>query len=157
MCRLSEATPSPIGRGNSHVARGFPAWQLLDKKHVLDYVTGHLHGSSTRSAPVARQGHRGDHMHMGVRPAGAGPLPGVRVIELAGQGPGPFACMLLADLGAEVVRVDRVGPALDAARRRAGVHARGRRSIAVDLKDQRGVDLVLDLVGTADALVEGYR
>jgi alpha-methylacyl-CoA racemase len=83
----------------------------------------------------------------------AGPLAGVRVLELAGQGPGPFACMLLADLGADVVTVERVG-----ARRHADdAHARGRRSIALNLKDKRATDLVLDLVAESDALVEGFR
>jgi len=89
-------------------------------------------------------------------PAGTGPLREVRVVELAGQGPGPFACMLLADMGAEVIRVERAGP-VSPERRRADVHGRGRRSIAIDLKDQRGVDIVLDLLDTADVLVEGFR
>jgi len=89
-------------------------------------------------------------------PAGTGPLREVRVVELAGQGPGPFACMLLADMGAEVIRVERPGP-VSPERRRADVHGRGRRSIAIDLKDQRGVDIVLDLLDTADVLIEGFR
>lgn len=82
-----------------------------------------------------------------------GPLRGIRVVELAGQGPGPFACMLLADLGAEVVTVERIG----APRHPEDAHSRGRSSICVDLKDPRGVRLVLDLVAEADALVEGFR
>lgn len=82
-----------------------------------------------------------------------GPLHGIRVIELAGQGPGPFACMLLADLGADVVSVERVG----VRRHPEDAHGRGRRSVCVDLKDPRGVELVLDLVAEADALVEGFR
>jgi alpha-methylacyl-CoA racemase len=83
-----------------------------------------------------------------------GPLAGVRVVELAGIGPGPFCAMLLADLGAEVLRVER--PAAS----RPGwptVLARGRRSVAVDLKHPDGVGVVLDLVAAADALVEGFR
>jgi alpha-methylacyl-CoA racemase len=83
-----------------------------------------------------------------------GPLAGVRVVELAGIGPGPFCAMLLADLGAEVLRVDRPAAA------RTGwptVLARGRRSVAVDLKHPDGAGVVLDLVGAADALVEGFR
>jgi len=83
-----------------------------------------------------------------------GPLAGVRVVELAGIGPGPFCAMLLADLGAEVLRVDR--PAAS----RPGwptVLARGRRSVAVDLKHPDGAGVVLDLVAAADALVEGFR
>ncbi|MFI9250152.1 CaiB/BaiF CoA transferase family protein [Streptomyces sp. NPDC053069] len=88
---------------------------------------------------------------------GSGPLSGVRVVELAGIGPGPFAAMLLADLGADVVRVDRPGgpalaidPALD-------VTNRNKRSIVVDLKAADGPARVLDLAERADILVEGYR
>ncbi|WP_030897461.1 MULTISPECIES: CaiB/BaiF CoA transferase family protein [unclassified Streptomyces] len=86
-----------------------------------------------------------------------GPLTGVRVVELAGIGPGPFAAMLLADLGADVVRVDRPGgpglaidPAYD-------VTNRNKRSVVVDLKSPDGPDRVLDLAAHADILVEGYR
>lgn len=88
-----------------------------------------------------------------------GPLAGVRVIELAGIGPGPFAAMLLADLGAEVLRIDRP----DAAERGgpAGLDLtvlnRSRRSVGVDLKQPEGVELVLDLVARADVLIEGFR
>lgn len=88
----------------------------------------------------------------------AGPLQGLRVVELAGIGPGPFAAMLLADLGADVVRVDRTGggspigtdPARD-------LLNRGKRSIAVDLKQPAGVQTVLALAGRAHALIEGWR
>ncbi|MFJ8769162.1 CaiB/BaiF CoA transferase family protein [Streptomyces clavifer] len=86
-----------------------------------------------------------------------GPLAGVRVVELAGIGPGPFAAMLLADLGADVVRVDRPGgaglgidPAYD-------LTNRNKRSVLVDLKAEGGADTVLDLVRRADVLIEGYR
>ncbi|WP_371613140.1 CaiB/BaiF CoA transferase family protein [Streptomyces clavifer] len=86
-----------------------------------------------------------------------GPLAGVRVVELAGIGPGPFAAMLLADLGADVVRVDRPGgaglgidPAYD-------LTNRNKRSVLVDLKAEGGADTVLDLVERADVLIEGYR
>ncbi|ALJ21665.1 CaiB/BaiF CoA transferase family protein [Microbacterium sp. No. 7] len=89
-------------------------------------------------------------------PAGRGPLAGVRVIELAGIGPGPFAAMLLADLGADVVRVDRLG-ARPVVERRIEVNGRTRRSIAVDLKSPRGRELVLRMVADADALIEGMR
>jgi alpha-methylacyl-CoA racemase len=85
----------------------------------------------------------------------AGPLAGVRVIELAGIGPGPFACMLLADLGAEVLRVDRPDPGPRLIRH--DVLARGRRSVALDLKHPEAAEVVLRLVDRADALVEGYR
>ncbi|MGW5211788.1 CaiB/BaiF CoA transferase family protein [Streptomyces sp. NPDC004051] len=86
-----------------------------------------------------------------------GPLTGVRVVELAGIGPGPFAAMLLADLGADVVRVDRPGPpvlAIDAA---YDVTNRNKRSVVVDLKAPDGADRVLDLAERADILLEGYR
>jgi alpha-methylacyl-CoA racemase len=85
----------------------------------------------------------------------AGPLTGCRIIELAGLGPGPFAAMLLADLGADVVRVDRSG-APSAASEQYVMH-RGRRSIAVDLKHPSGRDVVLRLAARSDALIEGFR
>jgi alpha-methylacyl-CoA racemase len=89
----------------------------------------------------------------------SGPLTGLRVIELAGIGPAQLGCMLLADLGADVVRVDR--PADVPASRPSGVSteilARGRRSIAVDLKAPEGVALVLELVAGADILVDPFR
>lgn len=88
---------------------------------------------------------------------GQGPLSGVRVVELAGIGPGPFAAMLLADLGADVVRVDRPdGPGLgiDPAR---DVTNRNKRSVVVDLKAPDGAARVLDLAERADILIEGYR
>ncbi|MCH0541691.1 CoA transferase [Streptomyces sp. MUM 203J] len=88
---------------------------------------------------------------------GQGPLAGVRVVELAGIGPGPFAAMLLADLGADVVRVDRPGgpglgidPAYD-------LTNRNKRSVLVDLKAEGGPARVLDLAERADILIEGYR
>lgn len=95
-----------------------------------------------------------------------GPLRGVRVVELAGIGPGPFAAMLLADLGADVLRVDRpnrnpITP--DATRSDTGrvngydVLNRSRRRVAVDLRNPQGVELVLDLVEEADVLIEGFR
>ncbi|KQX50898.1 MULTISPECIES: CaiB/BaiF CoA-transferase family protein [unclassified Streptomyces] len=89
--------------------------------------------------------------------AGNGPLSGVRVVELAGIGPGPFAAMLLADLGADVVRVDRPGGAglgIDPAR---DLTNRNKRSVVVDLKAESGAATVLDLVERADVLIEGYR
>jgi alpha-methylacyl-CoA racemase len=85
----------------------------------------------------------------------SGPLAGATVIELAGLGPGPFAAMLLADLGADVVRVDR--PGRPSANARAYAMHRGRRSVAVDLKHPEGREVVLRLVDWADALVEGHR
>ncbi len=88
----------------------------------------------------------------------AGPLAGLKVIEIAGIGPGPFACMLLADLGADVIRVDRIGGGnLGATDHPADVLQRGRRSIAVNLKSPEGVETVLKLIEGADVLTEGYR
>jgi alpha-methylacyl-CoA racemase len=88
-----------------------------------------------------------------------GPLEGVKVIEVAGIGPGPFAAMMLADMGADVIRVDRTANAMggDPASPPADTLNRGRRSIAVDLKSPEGIAVLLDLVATADALVEGFR
>ncbi len=88
-----------------------------------------------------------------------GPLAGTRVVELAGLGPAPFAAMLLADLGADVVRIDRPVPAevLGMTRAHRDVVNRGKRSIAVDLKNPAGRDVVLDLVAASDVLVEGFR
>jgi alpha-methylacyl-CoA racemase len=88
-----------------------------------------------------------------------GPLEGVKVVEIAGIGPGPFASMMLADMGAEVIRIDR------AARARGGdpgsppkdPMSRGRRSVAVDLKSPEGIEAVLRIVESADALIEGFR
>ncbi|MHB8767187.1 MAG: CaiB/BaiF CoA transferase family protein, partial [Deferrisomatales bacterium] len=90
-----------------------------------------------------------------------GPLEGIRVVELAGIGPGPFCAMMLADMGAEVLRVDRAGagakPDPIGNPGRYGITNRGRRSVAVDLKRPQGVEAVLRLVQGADALVEGFR
>lgn len=86
-----------------------------------------------------------------------GPLEGVKIVEIAGIGPGPFAAMMLADMGAEVLRVDRTGAVAE----RHGVPGdllnRGRRSVAVDLKHPEGVATVLRLVERSDALMEGFR
>ena len=93
----------------------------------------------------------------------SGPLSGIRIVEIAGIGPGPFAAMLLADLGAEVLRVDRaqaVAPGAanaDDTRPHWDLLNRGRRSIGVDLKNPDGVETVLRLVEQADALIEGFR
>jgi len=90
---------------------------------------------------------------------GVGPLSSLRVIEIAGIGPGPFAAMMLADMGATVVRVDRADAVPDPFP--PGPHPdvlnRGRRSIALDLKSSAGRDTVLDLIEGADALIEGFR
>ncbi|MET7885817.1 CaiB/BaiF CoA-transferase family protein [Streptomyces avermitilis] len=91
------------------------------------------------------------------RTPGHGPLAGVRVVELAGIGPGPFAAMLLADLGADVVRVDRPGGARLAIAPEYDVTNRNKRSVIVDLKAEHGPAGVLDLAERADILIEGYR
>ncbi|GAB2916383.1 CaiB/BaiF CoA transferase family protein [Streptomyces heilongjiangensis] len=88
---------------------------------------------------------------------GHGPLAGVRVVELAGIGPGPFAAMLLGDLGADVVRVDRPGGAGLAVNPLYDVTNRNKRSVIVDLKSDDGPDTVLALAERADILIEGYR
>ena len=85
----------------------------------------------------------------------SGPLDGVRVVELASLAPGPFAAAMLADMGADVVRVDRPGGDADAARR--DLMGRGKRSVTADLKTAQGVDVVLRLVERADVLIEGFR
>ena len=82
-----------------------------------------------------------------------GPLTGTKIIELAGIGPGPFCGMMLADMGAEVIRVNRTNEIS----RPIDVLARGRKSIAVNLKETRGKALILELCKSADALFEGFR
>ncbi|RYC11475.1 CaiB/BaiF CoA transferase family protein [Nocardioides zhouii] len=87
---------------------------------------------------------------------GTGPLRGVKVVEVAGIGPGPHACMILADLGADVIRIDRPGGGMFASGR-ADLLNRGRPSVALDLKRPAAVETVLRLVEGADVLVEGMR
>ncbi len=88
-----------------------------------------------------------------------GPLEGTRIIEIAGIGPGPFCAMMLADMGADVIRVDRSQNVRggDPATPPGDVLMRGRRSIGVDLKHPDGVEAVLSLIETADGLIEGFR
>ena len=88
-----------------------------------------------------------------------GPLAGLRIIEMAGIGPGPMAAMLLADMGAAVIRIERLDPGapifpMDA---RFEVAARGRRSIALDLKHAEALPVLLRLIDRADGLIEGFR
>lgn len=88
-----------------------------------------------------------------------GPLAGVRIVELGGIGPGPFAAMLLSDLGADVLRIDRIvasDSGIDMPEKFNLLH-RGRRSVAMDLKHPQAVAAVLKLIGQADALIEGFR
>ena len=89
----------------------------------------------------------------------SGPLVGYKIVELAGIGPNPMCAMMLADMGAEIVRIDRT---VDAelgikAGAKYRVLDRGRSSVAVNLKDKRGVETVLSLIDKADALIEGFR
>ncbi|MFK0171962.1 CaiB/BaiF CoA transferase family protein [Streptomyces sp. NPDC090306] len=93
----------------------------------------------------------------GTAAPGRGPLAGVRVVELAGIGPGPFAAMLLADLGADVVRVDRPGDPVIAVPARYDVTNRNKRSVVVDLKTPEGAARVRELAARADVLIEGLR
>ncbi|CAM5405093.1 Succinyl-CoA--L-malate CoA-transferase beta subunit [Streptomyces hirsutus] len=90
-------------------------------------------------------------------PRRAGPLAGVRVVELAGIGPAPFAGMLLGDLGADVVRVDRPGATALGVEPARDVTNRNKRSVLVDLKSADGPGTVRDLAARADILIEGYR
>ena len=87
----------------------------------------------------------------------AGPLHGLRVVELAGIGPGPHAAMLLGDLGADVVRVERPGKGPGPATEPGATMLRNRRSVAANLKSDEGRDLVLRLIAKADVLIEGFR
>lgn len=86
-----------------------------------------------------------------------GPLTGLRVVELAGIGPGPFAAMLLADMGADVIRVDRPGGGGSAPPPERDALRRSRRSVVLDLRSADGVAATLDLAERADVLIEGYR
>ncbi|MEL7454831.1 MAG: CaiB/BaiF CoA-transferase family protein [Pseudomonadota bacterium] len=85
---------------------------------------------------------------------GQGPLSGIKIIEFAGIGPGPFCGMLLSDLGADVIRIDRPSGVTG---RPADVTARGRRSIALDLKKASDIEIALSLIEVADGLIEGFR
>jgi alpha-methylacyl-CoA racemase len=88
-----------------------------------------------------------------------GPLQGIKIIEMAGIGPGPFCAMLLADMGADVLRIDRADAVGAKGERdpRLEPLARGRRSVALDLKQPAAIETVLKLVAGADALIEGFR
>src|SRR6202051_4893192 len=83
-----------------------------------------------------------------------GPLSDLKVLEFAGIGPGPFCGMLLSDLGADVVRIDRKGPGRGS---KTDVTGRGRKSVAMDLKSPAAVEACLKLMETADAVFEGFR
>ena len=84
-----------------------------------------------------------------------GPLKGIKVVEMAAIGPVPFCAMMLSDMGAEVIRIDRLNQ--KGSGHRANVLFRGRKSIAVDLKDKQGIDVALALIGKSDVILEGFR
>ena len=86
-----------------------------------------------------------------------GPLKGMRIVELAGIGPTPFAGMMLSDMGAEVIRVDRVGGSGNPVASQSGPMERGKRTVAFNLKQPEGVEAVLRLVKASDGLFEGFR
>ena len=83
-----------------------------------------------------------------------GPLKGIKVVEFAGIGPGPFAAMLLSDLGADVIRIDRKG---GRAPMKTEIYLRGRKTVALDMKNPQAVEAALQLIEKADALIEGFR
>ncbi|HEY2071395.1 MAG TPA: CaiB/BaiF CoA-transferase family protein [Rhizomicrobium sp.] len=83
-----------------------------------------------------------------------GPLHGIRIVEFAGIGPGPFAAMLFSDMGAEVIRIDRKGGRLPS---KMEIYLRGRKTVALDLKKPQAVEAALKLIDKADALIEGFR
>ena len=88
----------------------------------------------------------------------AGPLQGLKVVEMAGLGPAPFCAMMLADMGADVVRIERPGaPSVTGAAGKFDVTARSRRVLALDLKNPLATGAVLALVEQADVLIEGFR
>ncbi|WP_372798644.1 CaiB/BaiF CoA transferase family protein [Litorivivens sp.] len=86
-----------------------------------------------------------------------GPLAGLRIIEVAGIGPGPFAAMLLADMGADVIRIERPGGSMFANQTELDFLNRGKRCICIDLKKEGGVALVQQLIASADGFIEGFR
>ena len=88
---------------------------------------------------------------------GTGPLKGIKVVEIAGIGPGPHAATILADLGADVIRVEKPGGAASAGPRKSDLLTRGRPSVAMDLKNPDALAALLELISTADVLIEGMR
>ena len=86
-----------------------------------------------------------------------GPLQGIRIVEMVGIGPAPHCCMLLSDMGAEVIRIDRPGGNRIGGTNRSAILNRGRKSIAIDIKTSDGVATALRLIAQADGLVEGFR
>src|SRR5918997_1670214 len=130
----------------------------LAGKREVKTSAGSVRWSSTEMTVNERSCGSGSGSSCQSRRGMPGPLAGRRIVELAGLGPGPFAAMMLSDMGAEVLRVDRADAVSDGrARPLWDVNARGRRSVAVDLKHPEGREVVLRLVEQADALIEGFR
>src|SRR6478609_7496341 len=111
--------------------------------------SGCFRGVAAQYRP-GRRGRRHD-----VQKAVTGPLSGLRVVELAGIGPGPFCAMFLADLGADVVRIDRPSGGVAAVEYKLDLLNRGKRSVALDLKTDSAI--ALNLIEKADVLIEGFR
>lgn len=86
-----------------------------------------------------------------------GPLAGLRIVEMAGMGPVPFCATMLADLGADIIRIDRPDHTMDTAQAAARIVGRGTRSVTLDLRSAAGKEAALRLIGSADALLEGFR
>jgi len=84
-----------------------------------------------------------------------GPLHGIRIVEFAGIGPGPFAAMLLSDMGAEIIRIDRKSGGRQTSK--TEIYMRGRKAVALDMKKPEAIEAALKLIDRADALIEGFR
>ncbi len=141
----------PVGEGDGKPGDGREGVDSgIDGGHGLDFkppsATG-LQGSRRRAAKMPMYSAVSTRRSVEM----AGPLTGLRVVELAGIGPGPHAAMILGDLGADVVRIDRPGAS------GADPMLRNRRFVVADLKSEEGRELVLKLVAKADVLIEGYR
>jgi alpha-methylacyl-CoA racemase len=154
-----ERHPGPQFLGHGHAVG---AGQVEDDHRRSGVVQPDGRGQAQPRRPASDQGDvSGDvHSHYGTamnapQPGHQGPLAGVRVIELAGIGPGPFCAMMLADAGATVLRIDR--PGTPAAQPEREFLNRGRQSAVLDLKHPRAVDALLRLVDVADVLLEGFR
>jgi len=121
-----------------------------DEVHFADALPQTATGKVIRRDVIASLRQAGE-----AAPGAAGPLAGIRVVELAGLGPAPYAAMLLADLGATVLRVERPGTTVGDPR--IHIWNRGKQSVVLDLKSPAGIETVLRLVDRADVLIEGFR